>query len=196
MAKQPKKAGKGAKRAAKGKAKPKARATAAKKAAAPTIDAIAARIVRTMTKPGSIPLRELYAENATSKESGPMPPAVGLAAIEAKGTGFESLVKEQSWKAEHVWTRGNTIAIEWVGKIAFKNGRSINLSEVAVHEIKNGKIVAERYYYDPAPFAAATQAGTSASTPTPPRRQTPPPRYEDTDDDDDEPSSSIDPLDL
>ncbi len=194
MAAKRKTAGKTAKRSA--KARPKARAGAKKKAAkaaAPTIEGLAQRIVRTMTKPGSIPLRELYAENATSKESGPMPPAVGLAAIEAKGAGFEAMVKEQSWKAAHVWTRGNAIAIEWVGRIAFKNGRSIDLSEIAVHEVKNGKIVAERYYYDPAPFAAATQAGASA--PTPPRRQTPAPRYADADDDD-EPASSIDPLDL
>jgi ketosteroid isomerase-like protein len=193
MASKRRTAGKGSKRSA--KARPRARATAKKKpakAAAPTVEALAAKIVRTMAKPGSIPLRDLYAENATSKESGPMPPAVGLAAIEAKGAGFEAMVKQQSWKAEHVWTRGNAIAIEWVGHIALKNGRSLDLSEVAVHEIKNGKIVAERYYYDPAPFAAATQP--AASAPAPQRPKTAPPRYEEAEDD--EPAASIDPLDL
>jgi ketosteroid isomerase-like protein len=197
MAARRKVAAKGAKRSAKARPKVRARAKKPAKAAAPAIGAVAQKILRTMTRPGSVKLADLYTENATSKESGPMPPAVGLAAIEAKGKGFEAIVKEQAWKATHVWTGKNSVAIEWTGRIVFKNGRTLDLSEVAVHEIKNGKIAAERYYYDPAPFAAASQgAGASPPPPqsSPPRRPTPPPRYEDADDD--EPAESIDPLDL
>ncbi len=147
---------------AKAAAKPKA-------AAAPTIEAVAQKIVRSMTQTpvGKIQFRDLYAENATSQESGPMPPAVGIAAIEAKAAGFETQIREQSWKAKNVWAKGNTVAIEWAGKLVFKNGNSLDLKEIAVHDVRGGKIVAERYYYDPTGFAAAASgggAGASSST--------------------------------
>jgi ketosteroid isomerase-like protein len=185
-------------------AKPKA-------AAAPAIEAMAQKIVRTMTHtpPGKIPFRELYAENATSQECGPMPPAIGLAAIEAKAAGYESQVREQKWTAKNVWARGNTVAIEWVGKVMFKNGNALDLKEVAVHDVRDGKIVAERYYYDPSAFAAAAGGGASASAPSAlpggsgsslSSRASAPAAiasaYEEEEEEDDDETSPIDPLDL
>jgi ketosteroid isomerase-like protein len=190
-----------------------AKAAKPKAAAAPAIEAMAQKIVRTMTQtaPGKIPFRELYAENATSQECGPMPPAVGLAAIQAKAAGYESQVREQSWKAKNVWAKGQSVAIEWVGKIVFKNGNALDLKEIAVHDVRDGKIVAERYYYDPSAFAAAAGGGASAPTPsassgssTSSRSSAPAAiasAYDDDDDeeedeDDSDETSPIDPLDL
>jgi ketosteroid isomerase-like protein len=189
-----------------------AKAAKPKGAAAPAIEAMAQKIVRTMTHtaPGKIPFRELYAENATSQECGPMPPAIGRAAIEAKAAGYESQVREQKWTAKNVWAKGNTVAIEWVGKVVFKNGNALDLKEIAVHDVRDGKIVAERYYYDPSAFAAAVGGAASAPTPsassTSSRSSAPAAiasAYDDDDDDDEEEdedegdeTSPIDPLDL
>jgi ketosteroid isomerase-like protein len=38
-----------------------------------------------------------------------------------------------------------------------RDGRTVKLQETAVHEIKNGKIQSERYYYNPAALAPPQQ---------------------------------------
>jgi ketosteroid isomerase-like protein len=52
-----------------------------------------------------------------------------------------------------VWTGKNTVCIEWDGEVTLRDGRSVHLREIAVHEIKDGKIQHERYYYDPSALA-------------------------------------------
>jgi ketosteroid isomerase-like protein len=37
-----------------------------------------------------------------------------------------------------------------------RDGRTVNLREVAVHEIKDGKIQRERFYYNPMDLAPPT----------------------------------------
>jgi ketosteroid isomerase-like protein len=45
---------------------------------------------------------------------------------------------------------GNTVVIEWAGRVTLaSSGRLAELNEVAVHEIRNGRIVKERFFYDP-----------------------------------------------
>lgn len=168
------------KKAARKKAAPK-RATR-KKAAAPTAEDLARKIVRFTTNRGNMKLADIYAEGATSREQGPGEPLRGLAALEQKLQGWEGILASESWKARNVWVKGNSIGIEWDAKIRSKRGRSVDLSEVAVHEIRGGKIVAERYYYDPAviaPLIAEMGAGAGAAgaaAPRPAPRPTPAPR--------------------
>ena len=40
-----------------------------------------------------------------------------------------------------------------------RDGRTVQLTEVAVHEIKDGKIQSERYYYDPSALAPPAESG-------------------------------------
>jgi ketosteroid isomerase-like protein len=56
-------------------------------------------------------------------------------------------------KARNVWTGRNTICIEWDSTVTTRDGRTVKLNETAIHEIKNGKIQSERYYYNPAALA-------------------------------------------
>lgn len=115
-------------------------------------------------------MRELYAADASSSEPG-QAPIVGHEALEAKLAGWESIQKKAVWKAKHTFVKGNAIAIEWAAEVTMNDGRVVNLNEVAVHEIKGGKIVAERYYYDP----GALGGGAAAEEPEPPAPSPPPP---------------------
>jgi ketosteroid isomerase-like protein len=54
-----------------------------------------------------------------------------------------------TWKATHVWVGPKTICIEWDATVNVRDGRTVKLQEVAVHEIHGGKIQRERFYYDP-----------------------------------------------
>lgn len=90
----------------------------------------------------------LYADNVESIEPG-MPPAVGMDAIKQKFAMWRGMVSDSTWEARNLWVGGNTIAVEWAGRVTFAaTGKQADFNEVAVHEIENGKIVRERFYYD------------------------------------------------
>ena len=89
----------------------------------------------------------------------------------------------QAWKARKIWTKGNTIAIQWDAQLKFRDGRSVEFEEVAMHEVRGGKIVAERYYYDPAVLMPPPQP--EALPQPPPPDPAPPPG-----------SPQLDPIDL
>jgi ketosteroid isomerase-like protein len=148
-----KKAAKAAKKAAKrsrGGAKAKAPAKARK---ASSLDALAKRIVAA-TQSGELDLRELYAEGCVSVEaSGDT--ANGIAGLEQKLARWQTMQTGTRWKPRHVWTSGNTICIEWDAEVDLRDGRTVPLPEVAIHEVKDGKIVSERYYYNPLALAPA-----------------------------------------
>jgi ketosteroid isomerase-like protein len=45
--------------------------------------------------------------------------------------------------------QNDAIIIEWAGRVTFAaTGKMADLNEVAIHEVANGKIVRERFYYD------------------------------------------------
>jgi ketosteroid isomerase-like protein len=141
--------------------KPARRKSAArKKPAAPPLAALAAKIIRRTQGPplGAAEIRELYDEDAVSVEaSGAV--ARGHAELEEKMKGWEQMTAGMTSRARHVWTGPDTVCIEWVSTVTMRDGRTVQLTEVAVHEIKDGKIRSERYYYDPsalAPPAAET----------------------------------------
>ena len=80
-----------------------------------------------------------------------MEPTVGLDAIRQKFVMWRSMVSNAEFKARGVWVDGNTIVIEWDGRCTLSaNGKVVDLIEVAIHEIENGKIARERFYYNPA----------------------------------------------
>jgi len=149
---------------AKGRA-PAKRGVVAKRPAAKRTSAAAAR---RPTPPPPDPVRELakriidltvahddegtlalYADNVESIERG-APPMVGIEAIKQKFQMWRGMTSNAEFRPRKVCVDGNTIMIEWEGTVTLApSGKITHLDEVAVHEIENGKIVRERYYYDP-----------------------------------------------
>jgi len=125
------------------------RSTAARMAA-PAINPVrqfAQRIVDLTIKHDDEGAFALYAPDVQSAEPG-QPATVGIEAIKQKFAGWHSMAPQATWRARSVTVDGNTIAIEWEGDVTFATGKQAVLNEVAIHEVENGKIVRERFYYD------------------------------------------------
>jgi ketosteroid isomerase-like protein len=91
----------------------------------------------------------LYADNVESIERG-QPPMVGIDAIKQKFNMWRGMTSSTDFRVRRMTVDGNTIMIEWEGDVTLSpSGKQVKLEEVAVHEIENGKIVRERFYYDP-----------------------------------------------
>ena len=134
----------------------------------PTIEALARKIVRATQNPANVKLEDLYAETCISHEPGSGAPSEGLEALENKFNAWTAMCEEQTWNSVHVWAKGHTIAIQWEAVVKLRDGRTVQLDEVAVHEVRGGKIVAERFYYDPSIFAPPKQAQPEAPPPSGP----------------------------
>jgi ketosteroid isomerase-like protein len=146
-------------RRAPAKKKAAAKKAAPKKAAGSGLEALARKIVKMSQAPtfGAAEIRELYAPDAVSVEASGNT-ATGYAGLEEKMKGWEQMTSSMVANARNVWTGKNTICIEWDSTVTTRDGRTVKLVEVAVHEIKNGKIQSERYYYNPAALAPPQQS--------------------------------------
>ena len=139
---------------AKRAARPKtaARAGAAKPAPGSGLLAFARRIVRATQDPKGFAMRDLYAEGAVSREAtGQI--ASGIAELEAKLARWEAMQEHTVWEARNVFADDSAICIEWDATVRMRDGRIVPLSEVAIHQIRDGRIVAERFYYNPLALA-------------------------------------------
>src|SRR6266849_5993559 len=86
-------------------------------AAAPSpLRALAQRIVDLTIKGDDEGSFALYSDTVESVEPG-MPPAVGIDAIKQKFTMWRGMVSDSAWQARNVWVDGNTIIIEWTGRV-------------------------------------------------------------------------------
>ena len=91
----------------------------------------------------------LYADGIESREAS-MPASVGIDAIKQKFAMWRNMVTDAVFTPRSVVADGKTIVIEWDGRVTLAaSGRVVDFPEVAVHEIAGGKIVKERFYYDP-----------------------------------------------
>ena len=145
VAKPQKAAARGSAKASVGTAKPRA-------AAGSGLLALARKIVRATREPERFDLRDLYAEGAVSREaSGDI--ATGFAELEAKLARWDSMQERTEWTPRKVFAEGDSICIEWDATVWTRDGRVVPLAEVAVHEVRDGKIVSERFYYNPRVFA-------------------------------------------
>ena len=120
--------------------------------------AVAKKIVAMSQLPtfGAAEIRVLYHADASSTE-GNGQTVTGYAGLEQKRKGWEQMTARMVSRARNVWIGGNTICIEWDSTVTMRDGRTVALRETAVHEIKNGKIQSERYYYNPAALAPPQQ---------------------------------------
>ena len=133
-----------------------ARKPARKKAAAPRLSAVeslARKIIQSTTgDPTQFSFADLYAEGATSTEA-TGETVTGFAGLEQKLRQWESMQEHTVWKPINVFVNPDAICVEWDAEVKLRDGRVVNLRETAVHAVKNGKIVAERYYYNPTALA-------------------------------------------
>jgi ketosteroid isomerase-like protein len=120
----------------------------AKPAASSSLDALARRFVRATHRPETFVIAELYTPDCVSIEAAGDAHR-GHAGIEAKLKQWEAMQKGVKWKARNVFTGKNVICIEWDAEVTLQDGRVVKMPEVAVHEIRGGKIARERYYYNP-----------------------------------------------
>ncbi len=207
-------------RKASAKRKPVRKKKTAVRAKTPTPELIARKIVRMTKDHSKLKIEELYAENCVSQEPNQPEPALGHEGRRTKDEYWDSFQDsgKADWNARNIWIKGNTICIEWDAKIVTHEGQSLRFQEVAVHEVKGGKIVAERFYFDSAALQPPAQAAAPVPTPAPVREREPEPRHEpearpeptyrsysspsptssySPDADDDEPSTpKVDPIDL
>jgi ketosteroid isomerase-like protein len=119
-------------------------------------------------------LSELYTEDCVAVEpTGDT--AIGYEGLTTKFEQWRSMQEHSSFEARNVWIKGNVIAIEWEGEIKLRDGRNISFQEVAVHELRGGRIASERFYYNPAIMGSAPQPRVEAPlAPVQPPRGTPP----------------------
>jgi hypothetical protein len=94
---------------------------------------------------------ELYSEDAKSIEpegAQGLKSVDGLAAIKAKAAEWNQMVEEfhGGWAGDPI-VAGNHIAVAMGLDVTIKGAGRTNLDEIAVYEVKNGKIVKEQFFF-------------------------------------------------
>jgi ketosteroid isomerase-like protein len=94
-------------------------------------------------------IERFYAPEATMQENlGPV--RAGLPALlENERQVLARVVEIRLEKVGAVVVEGDRVVINWVFLITSAPGRTIRLDEIACQVWENGKIVSERFYYDP-----------------------------------------------
>ena len=94
---------------------------------------------------------ELFAENAVSIEpphSQGLQSAEGLAAIKEKGKQFQSMVEEMhGGYVSDLLVAGNYISCAMGMDVTMKGMGRMKMDEIALYEVKDGKIVKEQFFY-------------------------------------------------
>lgn len=95
--------------------------------------------------------KELYGENAVSIEpahSLSTQSAEGLAAITEKGKQFGAMVEEMHGGYSHPpQVAGNHFSVAMGMDVTMKGMGRTQMDEIAVYEVKEGKIVKEQFFY-------------------------------------------------
>ena len=94
---------------------------------------------------------ELFSDDAESIEppgSQGLPSVKGLQAIKKKGKDWENMIQEVhgGWTGEPI-SAGNYIAIAMGVDATMKDGNRMKMDEIAVYEVRDGKIVKEQFFY-------------------------------------------------
>jgi len=135
--------------AKKGAARKRSGAKAKPRGGGSDLRAFARRIVAVTQSNDDEATLALYAADVESTEQGQQPMR-GLDSIRQKFAGWRSMVSNAHFEPRRVCVDGNTIVIEWVGDVTLTaSGKRAQLHEVAIHEIRDGKIAREAYFYDP-----------------------------------------------
>ena len=101
-------------------------------------------------------IQEFYAEDATMQENN-APPRVGLAALLENERRFLASIKGITSKVDSFVADGNRAAINWTFEITNLKGQKSSLNEVAYQLWQDGKIIHEKFFYDPAQMTPGKQ---------------------------------------
>jgi ketosteroid isomerase-like protein len=98
--------------------------------------------------------RELYAQDAVSIEmagapAGALGDAQGLEAIYEKGRQFAAMVEavHASSVSEPV-VAGNWFSVSMTMDVTFKGRGRVQMTEICVYQVRDGKVVREQFFYD------------------------------------------------
>ena len=95
--------------------------------------------------------KELYSKDAESYEPAGSPglqTAKGLDAIIEKGHQFQSMVEAvHSSTVSDPVIAGDTFAVAAILDLTMKGAGRVNMEELAVYEVKDGKVVREQFFY-------------------------------------------------
>jgi len=96
---------------------------------------------------------ELYSPEARSiePEGTPDREIKGIEAFKAKGEKWNSMVKEfHSSEIGEPVVAGNHFALPWKSNLTFNGAPGpVNMDEICVYEVQDGKIVKEQFFYQP-----------------------------------------------
>ena len=85
----------------------------------------------------------------------PVAPLEGVEAIRKIMAGFFEIMTRAEFEWISIGSTGDLVFTERVDKFWFTNGKSVALPVAGVHEVRNGKIVAFRDYFDLSTFEDA-----------------------------------------
>jgi ketosteroid isomerase-like protein len=95
-------------------------------------------------------IQEFYAEDAVMQENDGAP-REGLANILANERRVMASFKEiHVIRADSFLVDGDRVAINWIFEFTSTDGRRHRMNEIAHQQWRDGKIVFEKFYYDPA----------------------------------------------
>jgi ketosteroid isomerase-like protein len=98
-------------------------------------------------------LQEFYADDATMQENGNTP-RVGLAKLVKHERGVMAVFKEIRTLPVKTWlVDGDHVIINWVFEFTRPDGSRSRMDELALQRWRGDRVVAERFYYDPAQLA-------------------------------------------
>jgi ketosteroid isomerase-like protein len=98
--------------------------------------------------------RELYAEDAVSIEPDGLPPGAlgsvrGLAAIYEKGRQFNASIEAvHGGSVSEPVVAGNWFSVAMAMDVTMKGRGRMNMSEICVYRVRDGKIAHEQFFYD------------------------------------------------
>jgi ketosteroid isomerase-like protein len=124
----------------------------AKPKAPRSLEALARKFVEAAQRPEAFVVAELYTPDCVSIEASGATHH-GHQGIEAKLAQWEAMQNGVKWTLRNVFVGDGVICIEWDAEVSLRDGRVVQMPEVAVHEVEDGRIARERYYYNPMVFA-------------------------------------------
>ena len=122
-----------------------------------TIQEIATRLVE-LCRQGQYETaqRELYADNAVSIEPEGSPGLTNkdsLAGIIEKGAGFRAMIEEiHGGSVSDPVIAADHFSIALTLDVTLKGMGRVNMDEIAVYRVKDGKVVKEQFFYTPMPM--------------------------------------------
>ncbi len=99
-------------------------------------------------------VKELYADNITSREpTGAMVEYLeGKEAVIQKSIQFNDMVEEfHGFETSDAIVAGNHFSVRMKMDLTFKGAPRSEMEEIALYEVKDGKIVAEQFFYEVPP---------------------------------------------